>query len=134
MDRDKRLWGFNFEYELGSFDLQGQVISADEGADLDRVGWWIEPSVHIDLPGFHALGADWLTGFRPLFRYGTLRNDFSATIDNSLTWNRKATTIAGILDVTDSVRLMIEQTWNVEEPHRFGVRNNELLIHLRLDW
>ena len=133
-DRDKSFWGINAELDLWNFELLGQVISGDEGAELDRLGWWIQPSLRIDLPGIEMLGGRWFTSVRPLLRYGTLRNDFTAFPDDDLTWNRKEWTAASILKIAPNTQLMAEYHWYKESPSRFGVRNDELLLHLRMSW
>ena len=50
------------------------------------------------------------------------------------TARRKAWTAAAILDLAPHTTLMIEQTWNREEPHRFSIHNDEFLVHLRIEF
>ena len=133
-DRDQDFWGLSLDYDVAGFELQAQFISANEGADLDRLGWYVQPSWKIDLPGFEAAGVHWLDAVRPLFRYGVLRNDLESRVDDSRTWNRSATTAGAVLDVANRSKLILEYTWNNESLHRHEIDNDELGIQLRLDW
>lgn len=121
--------GFNLDCNIRSFNLFGQFITAMDG-ELNRTGWYIQPSYKFSLPGLNWNGTQAFMGMRLLARYSQLNLNLPAVSTDSLTWDREITTLALILDVVKNTKLKMEYSIMGESPGGSSVDNNELLIQL----
>jgi hypothetical protein len=121
--REKTESGVNVWYYAGNFSLFSQYVQ-QEVASLERDGFEMELSYVFDTP----------MTVTPVIRYSELNNDFEghpAFPAPSLSWDWRRIDYGINVDVSDSLRLIVEYADNeVERAGRFE-DHNEWLITLR---
>ena len=115
--------GINAWYYSGNFALFSQYVKQDL-ANLDRDGFEIELSYVFDLP----------VPISPVVRYSELNNNFvghPAFPAPSLMWDWRRIDYAVNIDLTDSLRLIVEYTDNEVERAGRWESQDEWLLTLR---
>jgi hypothetical protein len=121
----KNFWGFRVTHKWKNLKLVGEYIDADTG-DLDRRGWYIEPSYKLKTPW------DRPKSFTFLARFNRLNNDLIGTPGEILTWDWDVQTLAAIIEIEKHVKLKLEYSLVDEDNGGKGIRNDEFLAQLEL--
>ena len=114
--------------------IHPDMIVKIEDGDMRRDGWYVQGSWRVS---FGKLLADrYFRSIEPLVRYGTFRVDVPLGPSPTLpgTWDRKALTLAGIIEVTGDVFVKVEYTFHDEQTGDRPIDNDELLVELLLQF
>ena len=114
--------GINLWYNHGDFSVFSQYVDQDL-AGLDRDGFEVELSY----------ACKWRTNIIPVIRYSELNNNFSspAGFTPSFQWDWRKIDYAINVDITDSLRLIVEYADNEIETGGRIIDQNEFLMTLR---
>ncbi|MDD3627602.1 MAG: hypothetical protein PHV06_09815, partial [bacterium] len=101
-----------------------KYLSAQDGT-LERDGWFAQLAYLIPVS---ANGAS----LEPVIRVGSLDFNLPPVPDDSLTWDRRETTVALLTTFTKGVMVKTEYYMNDENTGNGKVDNDELLIQLEI--
>ena len=120
----KQFFGGMIEYRFLPFTSGLKYISALDGK-LEREGWYLQLSYLIPGRNNHLI-------FEPMIRHGRLNVNTESIPGDSLTWDRKMTTIALLTKIENGIMLKTEYYLNDEDTGNGSVANDELLIQLEV--
>ncbi|MGR9012410.1 MAG: hypothetical protein ACU83U_02085 [Gammaproteobacteria bacterium] len=128
---NKQRYGVNVSYNHPdlNFDLIGQILVAEDG-DLNRSGWFIQPSYLL----YKNPAWDWFKAYELVYRYNSLQVDLPHTFSNSLTWDRQQHVFGLLVNVIDQTSLKFEYMINNESTGAANVDNDEFLIQAEILW
>ena len=130
MNSDKKRHGVNLLYGHRNFAFLGQYLAAEDG-DLERTGWFIQPSFKFKrTTRDSAIG-----GFEFVYRYSDLEVDLanvSGVANDTLTWDRQQHIFAVITDVYKSTKVKLEYFKNEEDTGAQNVDNDEILVQFEV--
>jgi hypothetical protein len=129
MADEKHRYGLNVRYDFSDLTIIGQFLEAKDG-DLDRTGWFIQPSYLI----YKDSNRRWFKAYEVLYRYSDLDVDLPNVFADTLTWDRYQHVFALLLTVFDSTTLKIEYHLNGESTGASDVDNDEFLMQLEIKW
>jgi len=129
-DDTKRIMGGYFTLSLANLTLDTMYVKAQDGV-LKRDGWYIRPSIKVNIPGWKRFNA-----FELVARYGRLNVDLPAVpgtdFSETATWDREQLTGALIIDLYKHTKLKLEYYVNKEVTGGSEIANNELLAQLEV--
>lgn len=130
-EEDKRTRsGFSIDYANGPFDFFTQYIMSVDGK-LDRSGYFVQASYDFDFSKMESFK------FLPdkatvLIRYNSYDVDMDKDPVDSLTWDRQALTVAGLIPLDEFMTLKVEYNFNDESTGDLPIDNDEVLLQINI--
>ena len=123
-DDTKAMYGGRAVLNVRDFTLIAEYIAGEDG-ELDRDGWYIQPSYKVKFSNLK-----WFHTYELVLRYDELNVDLDNNPADSLTWDRDMITIGLNTHIKKNVIFVTEYSINDEDTGNGDVDNNEFLLKL----
>lgn len=122
--------GVSVDYANGPFDFFTQYIMSVDGK-LGRSGYFVQASYDFDFSKWESFRflPDKATA---LIRYNSYDVDLGKDPADSLTWDRQALTVAGLIPLDEFMTLKIEYNFNDETTGDIPIDNDEILLQINI--
>ena len=126
LEDSKSMFGVRVTHKWQQVNFVGEYISSSTG-DLDRTGWYIEPSYKFKTPWNRP------KSIVVLIRYNDLDNGLINDPGEVLTWDWQVFTLAGIIEIQKNVKVKLEYSLIDEDTGgAVDIENNEFLAQLEV--
>lgn len=126
LEDSKSMFGIRVTHNWQQVNFVGEYISSSTG-DMDRKGWYIEPSYKFRTPWNRP------KSIVVLIRYNDLDNGLINDPGEVLTWDWQVFTLAGIVEIQKNVKVKLEYSFIDEDTGgAVDVENNEFLAQLEV--